>query len=168
MTSNEICGSNKRQKPIKNIWDAATNTLIYCGKKIELDDDGTSTINGETQTIRYVRTADWLRSIDEKAFRYHRYLEYVEITSQVEYVGKSAFGFCTHLRHVIFSESSNLKSIGAFSFYKCTNLESITIPDSVNLIYVNAFQIVLDWWILTFPKLHYKPFLEIAFSSVPV
>ena len=121
--------SNKRQKKMENIWDETTNTLIWCGGKVEVkpvrnhggngNNDNDNNADDEKHIVKRVRIAEWVTIIKKNAFFSCEHLQYVEISSQVQHVEQFAFILCRQLRHVIFSKSSNLKSIGRYGFDSC-------------------------------------------------
>ena len=65
------------------------------------------------------------------------YITKLEIGSGVERIGASAFGYCSGLSSVSFSEG--LREIGSLSFYSCTSLPAVEFPASVTTIEDFAF-----------------------------
>ena len=77
-------------------------------------------------------------AIGEYAFCFCESLTSVEIPAGVESIEHSAFGACSGLKSVSFSENSKLSTIGDHAFY-CTSLTAVTIPSGVTTIGSHAF-----------------------------
>ena len=90
-------------------------------------------------------------AIGEYAFCFCESLTSVEIPAGVESIEHSAFGACSGLKSVSFSENSKLSTIGDHAFY-CTSLTAVTIPSGVTTISDNAFSQCTSLAAVTIPS----------------
>lgn len=66
-------------------------------------------------------------------------LQCIVIPRSVEYIGASAFYYCTNLKTVIIEKHTKLKYIDYFVFQNCLSLEKVVIPEGVEQIRAHSF-----------------------------
>ncbi|MDY5948043.1 MAG: leucine-rich repeat domain-containing protein, partial [Oscillospiraceae bacterium] len=77
-------------------------------------------------------------SVSPQAFK-GKPITSVVFPSSVEYIGESAFYYCTKLSETVFPSDSKLKYIGENSFLSCSKLKTFDLPQSLEVIESNAF-----------------------------
>ncbi len=81
--------------------------------------------------------ADGVKSIEPGAFSLCTGIENLFIPSSVTYIGEDAFGYCSALKKIDFSEG--LDTIADIAFKFCTSLETADFPTSLTYIGEGAF-----------------------------
>lgn len=105
--------------------------------------------------------------------KYNGKSEEVEIPSDVEVIGKSAFEKNDKVQKVTFEKGTKIKAISRLAFSECRNLESIEIPNSVTSIGDEAFKNCVALTSITLPsgitELGYETFYGcIGFTSFTI
>ena len=90
-------------------------------------------------TIPYYYNDLPVNGIEDNAFSCCNTLEKITITSNIKYIGLSAFEGCVTLNNLEIDTDSQLESIGDTAFKNCSSLKTIIIPNSVTKIGVSAF-----------------------------
>lgn len=106
-------------------------------KKVELLDEVSAIIERAffgCRSLKELKIGKGLKDIPEKCFMYNG-LEKLEIPSNIQNIGESAFSACP-IEEIVFEEG--LKEIGEYAFF-VTRLEKIEIPKSTRKIGEGAF-----------------------------
>ena len=88
--------------------------------------------------IKRVVIPEECKLIGDSAFKSSRYLEKVEMGSNVEKIGCAAFAGCINLKYIDMPESCN--KIESVAFENCESLEEIRLPDSIKEISPYTFE----------------------------
>lgn len=84
--------------------------------------------------------------------KYNGKSEEVEIPSDVEVIGKSAFEKNDRIEKVTFEKGTKIKTISRLAFSECRNLESIELPESITSIGDEAFKNCVALTNITLPS----------------
>lgn len=115
-----------------------TFTLINDGTEYEVTGiDNTKYKIGIELIIPKYYNGKLVTSIGELAFDNER-MYIVQLPDSINYIGRSAFAYCSNLTSINLPE--NCKSIGRSAFISCYELVITKIPDSVTFIGDNAFR----------------------------
>ena len=77
-------------------------------------------------------------SVSPQAFKGKK-ITSVGFPSSVEYIGESAFYYCTNLAETVLPSDSKLKYIGENAFLSCSKLKAFDFPQGLEVIENNAF-----------------------------
>ena len=91
-----------------------------------------------------------VKTIENYAFSYHEALRKVTIHEGLEFLGGSAFEYCTSLEEV--SLPSSLKDVEPFVFSGCTSLSKVTLADGLTTIGAYMFDGCTALEEIYFPK----------------
>lgn len=110
--------------------------------------------------FRTFEIAEEYCGIDACAFEYCENLEYIEIPSNIRYIGAVSFQYCSSLRDVNILDGCT--EIGNAAFEYCTALTDINIPASVQKIGASAFHYTHADFTIHTPKGSYAEQFAIA------
>lgn len=89
-------------------------------------------------------------SVSPQAFKGKK-ITSVGFPSSVEYIGESAFYYCTNLAETVLPSDSKLKYIGENAFLSCSKLKAFDLPQSLEVIESNAFSGCYSINVIAFP-----------------
>ncbi|MGN0573864.1 MAG: leucine-rich repeat protein [Acutalibacteraceae bacterium] len=89
-------------------------------------------------------------SVSPQAFKGKK-ITSVNFPSSVEYIGESAFYYCTNLAETVLTSDSKLKYIGEIAFLSCSKLKVFDLPQSLEVIESNAFTGCYSIKVIAFP-----------------
>lgn len=98
--------------------------------------------NNEYYEIKNVVIPDKITSINDGLFCGFTYLETIDLSNDVIYIGNNAFERCSNLKQITIPE--NVSYIGKYAFSWCSSLESIEIPNGVSKILFSTFSCCLS------------------------
>lgn len=138
-------------KTLRIIGDAAFDSCVNL-KEIEIP-DGISELAGNVfvncRSLSVVKLPDTLQKIGTCAFLNCQKLTNVNFPN-VKIIGKRAFGNCTELSSVAFSE--NTEQIQSEAFVGCTSLKEAKLPKNLTYIGDGAFKSCTSLKNISFPK----------------
>lgn len=128
---NIACADNQTYKSgdlVYSILDDGTVEIVkYNGNDSSFD------IPNEIKNYKVTRIGD-------DAFKNNDNLRYLDMGSNIVFVGSSAFEGCTSLKSIYYMGSSSIQYIGESAFKGCIALTSIDIPRNLSAIQASTFE----------------------------